>query len=211
MRTMIGQTVSTAVAIVALSGCALYPLGPGARDFQKYCGYFGDFRPPSDVCNLSTATSAPAANGAAASTSRTSTSGTNKEAQDTARADESKHLSAIPMPAATGVASPPNQSPALGMRETALSGIAKGVNCAKRTQELYGSFLICREKQQMEVGGSVAILAAGAAGVASAGISTVSAASLGATAGALLGFDFVSYNKAKTKAYADGVVQLRNV
>jgi hypothetical protein len=83
--------------------------------------------------------------------------------------------------------------------------------CARETRDLYGEFLHCREDAQMLAGVGIATVAASAAGVAAAGISTAAAASLGASAGAGLGMDYILYNKAKTKAYADATVELQCV
>jgi len=76
---------------------------------------------------------------------------------------------------------------------------------------VFGGFLECREAEQIAFGTSIAALAAGAAGVAGAGVSTVAATSLAGAAGAGLGLDYILYNKAKTKAYADAVAQLQCV
>jgi hypothetical protein len=88
-------------------------------------------------------------------------------------------------------------------------GLNDGVKCARTVRDIYGGFLLCRERDQIAYGLGIAGLAAGAAGVAAAGISAVAAASLGATAGAGLGFDYLIYSKDKTKAYADATTQLQ--
>lgn len=84
------------------------------------------------------------------------------------------------------------------------------VLCANTTRDAYGSFLLCREERQLWGGAFISALAAGAAGVATAGVSTAAVA-LGATASAGLAFDYATYNKAKSKAYADATVQLQCV
>jgi len=87
--------------------------------------------------------------------------------------------------------------------------LKSGIKCAQTVRDIYGGFLLCREREQIAYGLGIAGLAAGAAGVAAAGISAVAAASLGATAGAGLGFDYLIYSKDKTKAYADATTQLQ--
>jgi hypothetical protein len=91
------------------------------------------------------------------------------------------------------------------------TSIPNALKCTRATRENYGDFLECREEKQLLIGGSVVSLAAAAATVATAGISNTAAVALGGSGAGLLGFDIASYNKPKTKAYADGLVQLQCV
>ncbi len=89
--------------------------------------------------------------------------------------------------------------------------LENGINCATTTRDNYGVFLECRESRQLVAGATVAMLAAGAAGVAAASVSAAGAAALGASAGAGLALDYATYNKVKTKAYSDAIMQLQCV
>jgi hypothetical protein len=102
-------------------------------------------------------------------------------------------------------------APAVCMGAETSGKLNDAVECADTTRDAYGSFLLCREERQLWGGAFIGALAAGAAGVATAGISNTAAAALGATAGAGLAFDYATYNKAKSKAYADATVQLQCV
>ncbi len=85
------------------------------------------------------------------------------------------------------------------------------ITCASTTRDNYGVFLECRETRQLVAGATIGALAAGAAGVAAAGVSPAAAAALGASAGAGLALEYATYNKVKTKAYSDAIMQLQCV
>jgi hypothetical protein len=91
------------------------------------------------------------------------------------------------------------------------TAIDKAIGCATETENLYGGFLLCRENEQIAAGVAIGTLAAGAAAVAASGISSIAAVSLAGVAGAGLGFDYMTYNKTKTQAYANAIVRLQCV